>query len=84
VAGDDALRLAAATEAVQDALGEHHDAAVAGDELVALADRAYAAGQDTFTYGVLRARVDVALAASERVYEAAWAAASAPRLRRWL
>jgi CHAD domain-containing protein len=84
VAGDDALRLAAATAAVQDALGEHHDAAVAGDELVVLADTAYAAGQDTFTYGVLRARVDLALAANERAYEQAWAAASAPRLRRWL
>lgn len=84
MAGPDALRLAAAAMAVQDALGEHHDAAVAGEELVVLADVAHAAGQDTFTYGVLRARVDLLLADSERAYDVAWAAASDPQLRHWL
>lgn len=45
--------LAKAAKKLQTTLGEHQDAVVAGRQLLTAADRARAAGEDTFTYGVL-------------------------------
>ncbi|TQF73526.1 CHAD domain-containing protein [Rhodococcus spelaei] len=49
------VRVAAAAEDLQTVLGEHQDAVVAQRHLLAAADRARAAGEDTFTYGLLTA-----------------------------
>ena len=84
VIGPAALRFSSAAEAIQSALGDHHDTAVTATQLVALADAAHAAGQDTFILGVLRARLDAELVANERAYEKAWSRAGKPRLRDWL
>jgi len=84
VAGKDASRLASAAASIQGVLGDHHDTAVAADEVVALADAAAAAGLDTFTFGVLRARLDATLPGDERRFERAWRSASKPRVTRWL
>lgn len=48
-------RVAVAAERLQTVLGEHQDAVVAGAEVLAAADRARGAGEDTFTYGVMAA-----------------------------
>ncbi|MGW4481283.1 CHAD domain-containing protein [Rhodococcus triatomae] len=50
-----AERIASAAEDLQTVLGTHQDAVVARDEVLAAADRARAAGEDTFTYGVVAA-----------------------------
>ncbi|MFD4294476.1 CHAD domain-containing protein [Rhodococcus sp. NPDC058532] len=48
-------RLGEAAERLQTVLGAHQDAVVARAVLLAAADRARAAGEDTFSYGVLAA-----------------------------
>ncbi|MFC9788670.1 CHAD domain-containing protein [Rhodococcus sp. NPDC127528] len=50
-----AVRVASAAENLQTVLGEHQDATVAQQHLLAAADRARGAGEDTFTYGLLTA-----------------------------
>ncbi|MFE3292422.1 CHAD domain-containing protein [Rhodococcus sp. NPDC059234] len=50
-----AVRVASAAENLQTVLGEHQDATVARQHLLAAADRARGAGEDTFTYGLLTA-----------------------------
>jgi len=82
--GDDATRLASAVTRIQRTLGRHHDTAVAADEVNAMAETAGAEGEDTFTYGVLRARLDQDLVRHERDYRLALRKAREPRLRRWL
>lgn len=66
-----AKRVAAAAEELQTVLGTHQDAVVARGEVLAAADRARAAGEDTFTYGVVAAleadRADQAGAAARDV-----------------
>lgn len=56
--GKDARRFARRMKRLQDALGEQHDRVVAGDAVVALADRAFEDGEATFTYGLMRGSVD--------------------------
>jgi CHAD domain-containing protein len=46
-------RLAKLAENVQEVLGTHQDGVVAQERLLAEAGKARAAGEDTFTYGVL-------------------------------
>lgn len=50
-----ATRLASAAERLQTVLGEHQDAVLTRAHLLATADRARAAGEDTFTYGAVTA-----------------------------
>lgn len=50
-----AARVATAAKELQTVLGTHQDAVVARGEVLAAADRARAAGEDTFTYGVVAA-----------------------------
>lgn len=50
-AGDD--KVAAAAKKIQSLLGDHQDSVVSRAHLMGTADRAAAAGQNTFTYGVL-------------------------------
>jgi CHAD domain-containing protein len=72
ILGTDANRLAAATTRIQDALGAHHDVVVAAARLLDLATTAQAAGRDTFTFGVLCARIEREAEAHEREYQRAW------------
>jgi len=47
---------------LQSLLGDHQDSVVSRDHLMKQADAAYAAGEDTFTYGLLyRQEAEVAL-----------------------
>jgi CHAD domain-containing protein len=55
-AGKPATRLVARLKELQDLLGAHQDSTVTRDVLRRQALRAYAAGENTFTYGVLHAR----------------------------
>ncbi len=54
--GGSAKRLASRTKKLQQLLGEHHDNVVARAILRGIAREAHAAGEDTFTYGVLYER----------------------------
>jgi CHAD domain-containing protein len=54
--GRDARRLSKRTKKLQELLGEHHDNVVARSILRDIASDAHAAGEDTFTYGVLYER----------------------------
>ena len=54
--GGQAGRQAARTKKLQELLGDHHDSVVARTVLRGLADQARAAGEDTFTYGVMHER----------------------------
>ncbi len=51
----DARKAAKAAENLQEILGDFQDAVVARDRTLETADRARAAGEDTFTYGVIAA-----------------------------
>ena len=54
--GGKARRQAARTKKLQELFGDHHDSVVARTVLTGLADQARAAGEDTFTYGVMHQR----------------------------
>ncbi len=51
--GDPARHQAAQAKELQQALGDHHDSVVARAVLLDLAGKARAAGEDTFTYGLM-------------------------------
>jgi hypothetical protein len=69
---------------IQTALGDHQDSVIARAELRRLAMRAFRAGQDTFTYGVLYERDAQAAAGYRHRAERAWHAASRPKYHKWL
>ncbi|WP_251150880.1 CYTH and CHAD domain-containing protein [Cellulosimicrobium sp. Marseille-Q4280] len=81
--GKDAARFAERLEAVQDALGEHHDAVALARSLRELGMRANLSGENGFSYGLLvgieRERADRALAD----FDDAWERARRKRYRRW-
>jgi len=54
--GDAAGRQAAQAKELQQLLGDHHDSVVARTVLLDLAGKARAAGEDTFTYGLMHQR----------------------------
>ena len=54
----DATRMVQAHEQIQTVLGDHHDGTEAQAALVELGDRASAASENAFTYGLLYGRVD--------------------------
>ena len=55
-------RIERRSKAIQTLLGDHQDSVVSREHLLAAADAAHAAGEDTFTYGVLYQReAEVAL-----------------------
>jgi len=49
----DATKVAEQAKAIQTLLGDHQDSVVSRQHLIQQADAAHAAGEDTFTYGVL-------------------------------
>jgi CHAD domain-containing protein len=83
VFGAPAKEFAKRVETVQELLGEHQDAAVAGEILLRMAT-APRAGSFAFTLGVLHARQDEAMRRARSSFHELWNSARAPRLRRWL
>ncbi|MCB7137629.1 CYTH and CHAD domain-containing protein [Cellulosimicrobium marinum] len=81
--GRHAARFARRLEAVQDALGERHDAVGLGRALRTLGMQAHLSGENGFSHGLLvgveRQRADAALEG----FAAAWERARRPRMRRW-
>lgn len=84
VAGGDATRMASAAEAVQEALGAHHDTVVARARLRAFAMTAHLSGENGFTFGRLHALEQWRADQAEQDFEAAWHTLSRRRVRRWL
>lgn len=72
VLGSTAGDRAAAAEEIQDILGDHRDTVAAIVHLRELSDIAHAEGQQTFTFGVLCARLEADAAECERAFEQAW------------
>ncbi|PWS47727.1 metal-binding protein [Streptomyces sp. ZEA17I] len=79
--GRPAKRLAKRMKAVQSLLGDHQDSVVAREALRALAAQAHAAGETTFTWGLLYGREEATADRRERELPEAWARASDPVLR---
>jgi CHAD domain-containing protein len=70
--GKGAKRMARAHERIQTVLGDHHDATEAQAALTRLAAMAHAAGEDTFTYGLLHARLDERISRHAADLDDAW------------
>jgi CHAD domain-containing protein len=73
VLGKEALRRARAYEAIQEVLGDHHDALAARRFFREEGARAgVRAGENGFTYGLLYAREDALVAAAEHRFQRRW------------
>ncbi|GAA2800911.1 hypothetical protein GCM10019017_53320 [Streptomyces showdoensis] len=81
VLGKPAKRFAKRMKAVQSLLGEHQDTVVTRTALREIAARAHAAGETTFTWGLLYGREEAAAAAQERELPGLWEWAAAPEIR---
>ncbi|MFD3416087.1 CHAD domain-containing protein [Streptomyces cyaneofuscatus] len=79
--GRPAKRFAKRVKAVQTVLGDHQDSVVARDALRTLAIEAHAAGETTFTWGLLYGHEEATADARERELPEVWARASEPVLR---
>jgi CHAD domain-containing protein len=84
VLGKPAARFRAEMRAIQDLLGEHQDSVVARTTLRRLAAEADAAGEPSFSYGVLYQVERARAAAVEQELPELWDRASRPGLRRRL
>ncbi|MET9646726.1 CYTH and CHAD domain-containing protein [Streptomyces syringium] len=79
--GKPAKRFARRMKSVQSLLGEHQDSVMAREALRALAIQAHAAGESTYTLGLLHGREEALAAAYERDLPDVWRKASAKRHR---
>ena len=79
--GKAAKRFAKRMKAVQKVLGEHQDSVVARGALRALAIQAHAAGEPSFTWGLLYGQEQATAAEKERELPEVWARASEPDVR---
>ncbi|MFF5130314.1 CHAD domain-containing protein [Streptomyces syringium] len=79
--GKPAKRFARRMKSVQSLLGEHQDSVMAREALRALAIQAHAAGESTYTLGLLHGREEALAAAYERELPDVWEKASAKRHR---
>ncbi|GAA3175382.1 MULTISPECIES: CYTH and CHAD domain-containing protein [Streptomyces] len=70
--GRTAARCVRRATALQEVLGEHHDTVVTRDALRDLADRAHAAGENAFPYGLLHGRQEALAAACEERLPRLW------------
>ncbi|WEV27864.1 CYTH and CHAD domain-containing protein [Streptomyces sp. 71268] len=82
--GKGARELAGRLQRVQQVLGDHQDSVRAREALRAIAVRAHAAGESTFTLGLLYGREEAVAAARERELPYVWAAVLDPPPRRLL
>jgi len=80
--GKPAKKAAKRLKAVQSLLGDHQDGVVAREALRALAVQAHAAGEPSFTWGLVYGREEAAAAATERELPGAWHRAHKARIRR--
>ncbi|WP_338676661.1 CHAD domain-containing protein [Streptomyces sp. SCSIO 30461] len=76
--GKPARRLARRMKAVQTVLGDHQDSVVARSTLRDLAIQAHAAGEPSFTWGLLHGQEEALAARRERELPGVWAKASSP------
>lgn len=83
-AGKPAAKLAGRFKELQDLLGAHHDSVVTREVLRRQALRAYADGENTFTYGILHARQATAADRDLRAVPAVRDRARRGKVRRWL
>ncbi|MFF6995026.1 CHAD domain-containing protein [Streptomyces sp. NPDC008313] len=72
--GGPARRLAKSLKSVQSLLGDHQDSVMAREALRELAEQADAAGESTFTYGVLYGRQERLAARAEEALPGVWEA----------
>jgi CHAD domain-containing protein len=79
--GKPAKRFAKRMKAVQTVLGDHQDSVVAREALRHLAIQAHAAGETTFTWGLLYGQEEAQAAERERELPGVWREASEPVLR---
>ncbi|MGW1224727.1 CYTH and CHAD domain-containing protein [Streptomyces sp. NPDC001478] len=80
--GKPAKKAAKRLKAVQSLLGDHQDSVVARETLRALAVEAHAAGEPSFTWGLVYGREEAAAAAAERELPGVWHRAARARIRR--
>ncbi|GGR04772.1 CYTH and CHAD domain-containing protein [Streptomyces netropsis] len=79
--GKPVKRFARRMKSVQSLLGEHQDSVMAREALRALAVQAHAAGESTYTLGLLHGREEALAAGYERELPGLWEKASAKRHR---
>ncbi|TVL91848.1 CYTH and CHAD domain-containing protein [Streptomyces sp. SAJ15] len=79
--GKPAKRFAQRMTSVQDALGDHQDSVVARQALTELSAQAHAAGESTFTYGLVYGHEEALAADRERELPELWAEVSRKRHR---
>ncbi|MDP5311909.1 CYTH and CHAD domain-containing protein [Streptomyces poriferorum] len=79
--GKPARKSAKRLKAVQSVLGDHQDSVVARDALRTLAVQAHAAGESSFTWGLLHGQEEAAAAARERELPGVWAKACKAEIR---
>jgi CHAD domain-containing protein len=72
VLGAEARDAGKTAKKIQGSLGAHHDAVVAAERVLELAQTAFDEGRDTFTFGVLSTRLQAELADHERAFRRAW------------
>lgn len=81
--GSPAKDFAKRVEKLQEVLGEHQDAHVAGETLLRLGSAARAGGA-AFSLGLLHARQNEAMRSARAAFPALWEDAKSPKLRKWL
>ncbi|WP_326662268.1 CYTH and CHAD domain-containing protein [Streptomyces sp. NBC_00385] len=79
--GKPARKSAKRLKAVQSVLGDHQDSVVARDALRTLAVQAHAAGESSFTWGLLHGQEEATAAARERELPGVWARARKAEIR---
>lgn len=84
VFGKRARKLAAASKAVQQALGEHQDTVIARVRLREYGVQAHLSGENGFTFGRLHALEQARADQAEHEFETAWRAVPATKLERWI
>ncbi|MGQ0775659.1 MAG: CYTH and CHAD domain-containing protein [Pseudonocardiales bacterium] len=84
VLGKPANRLRKRVKAVQQLLGEHHDAVVSRPVLREIAMQAHLDGENGYTFGVLHGQQGTVLQRIEDALPAAWRRLTARKQHRWL
>ncbi|MEP6695650.1 MAG: CYTH and CHAD domain-containing protein [Pseudonocardiales bacterium] len=84
VAGPPAARFAEQMKHLQTRLGTRQDTVVTRDVLRAMGARAYLAGENGFTFGLLHGLEHERAEEAERQYHDAWKRAAHKKYRRWL
>ena len=82
--GKRAKQLAAAAKNVQQALGQHQDSVVARQRLREYGVKAYADGENGFSFGRLHALEQQHAREAEQEFSSAWKALPGGKLHRWL